>query len=163
MTRITTAIITITVVTISPCTWRISAWRNSLLAVGWSWTTECTLGDLNSNLAVPWQLHGKPCGSPVTSDLSLNLSEHSVRVPFSHFVCATLCSASVGMNSGDLPPTWPLPAQQVVPMGLRTMVVAARTKVGKGNGTTPNTGLRVHTYTLASHCVMASTQSQPLI
>ncbi|MPC49001.1 hypothetical protein E2C01_042788 [Portunus trituberculatus] len=31
---------------------------------------------------------------PMTSDLSLNLSEHSVRVSFSHFVCATLCSAS---------------------------------------------------------------------
>lgn len=26
-----------------------------------------------------------------------------------------------------------------------------------------NTGLRVHTYILASHCVMVSTQSQPLI
>ncbi|MPC21513.1 hypothetical protein E2C01_014501 [Portunus trituberculatus] len=33
-----------------PRTWRISAWRNSLLVVGWPWTTECTLGDLNSNL-----------------------------------------------------------------------------------------------------------------
>ncbi|MPC18247.1 hypothetical protein E2C01_011127 [Portunus trituberculatus] len=50
-----------------------------------------------------------------------------VRVPFSHFVCATLCSASVGTNSGDLLPTWPLPSQQVVPVGVRT-------KVGEGNG-----------------------------
>ncbi|MPD04752.1 hypothetical protein E2C01_100458 [Portunus trituberculatus] len=57
-----------------------------------------------------------------------------VRVPFNHFVCATLCSASVGMNCGDLPLTWPLPAQQVVPVRVRTMVVAARTKVGEGNG-----------------------------
>ncbi|MPC19807.1 hypothetical protein E2C01_012736 [Portunus trituberculatus] len=39
----------------------------------------------------------------------------------------------MGMNSGDLPPTWPLPAQQVVPVGVRTRVVAARTKVGKRN------------------------------
>ncbi|MPC56710.1 hypothetical protein E2C01_050675 [Portunus trituberculatus] len=39
------------------------------------------------------------------------------------------------MNSGDLPPTWPLPAQQVLPVGVRSMVVvAARTKVGEGNG-----------------------------
>ncbi|MPC79672.1 hypothetical protein E2C01_074209 [Portunus trituberculatus] len=37
------------------------------------------------------------------------------------------------MNSGDLPPIWPLPAQQVVPVVVRTMVVAARTKVGEGN------------------------------
>ncbi|MPD03786.1 hypothetical protein E2C01_099440 [Portunus trituberculatus] len=50
--------------------------------------TECTFGDLNSNLVVPWWPHGKPCGSPVMSDLSLNLSECSVRIPFSHFVCA---------------------------------------------------------------------------
>ncbi|MPC08029.1 hypothetical protein E2C01_000599 [Portunus trituberculatus] len=38
------------------------------------------------------------------------------------------------MNSGNLPPTRPLPAQQVIPVGIRTMVVVARTKVGKGNG-----------------------------
>ncbi|MPC14441.1 hypothetical protein E2C01_007208 [Portunus trituberculatus] len=38
------------------------------------------------------------------------------------------------MISGDLLPTWPLPAQQLVPVGVRIMVVAARTKVGKGNG-----------------------------
>ncbi|MPC50322.1 hypothetical protein E2C01_044147 [Portunus trituberculatus] len=62
-----------------------------------------------------------------------NHAASHVSVSFSHFVCATLCSASVGMNSGDLPPTWPLPAQQVVPVGVRTMVVAARTKVGEGN------------------------------
>ncbi|MPC19090.1 hypothetical protein E2C01_011998 [Portunus trituberculatus] len=37
------------------------------------------------------------------------------------------------MNSGDLPPTWPLPGQQVVPVGVRTMVVETRTKVGEGN------------------------------
>ncbi|MPC35440.1 hypothetical protein E2C01_028862 [Portunus trituberculatus] len=37
----------------------------------------------------------------MTSDLSLNLSERSVRVPFSHFVCATLCFASVGTNSAS--------------------------------------------------------------
>ncbi|MPC20913.1 hypothetical protein E2C01_013877 [Portunus trituberculatus] len=43
------------------------------------------------------------------------------------FVCATLCSASVGMNSGNLPPTG---GTGVV----RTMVVVARTKVGEGNG-----------------------------
>ncbi|MPC09940.1 hypothetical protein E2C01_002559 [Portunus trituberculatus] len=55
-------------------------------------------------------------------------------VPFSHFVCATLCSASMGTNSGNLTPTWPLPAQQVVPRGVRTMVVVARMKVGEGNG-----------------------------
>ncbi|MPC79290.1 hypothetical protein E2C01_073808 [Portunus trituberculatus] len=40
----------------------------------------------------------------------------------------------MGTNSGDLPPTWPLPAQQVVSVGLRTMVVVARTKLGEGNG-----------------------------
>ncbi|MPC40034.1 hypothetical protein E2C01_033590 [Portunus trituberculatus] len=34
-----------------------------------------------------------------------------VSIPFSHFVCATLCSARVGTNSGDLLPIWPLPAQ----------------------------------------------------
>ncbi|MPC19098.1 hypothetical protein E2C01_012006 [Portunus trituberculatus] len=56
-----------------------------------------------------------------------------VRVPFSHFVCLTLCSASVETNSGDLPPTWPLPVQKVVRVWVRTMVVAARTKVGEGN------------------------------
>ncbi|MPC74523.1 hypothetical protein E2C01_068883 [Portunus trituberculatus] len=50
-----------------------------------------------------------------------------------HFVCATLCSASVATNSGDLLPIWSLPAQQVVPMGVRTMVLVARTKVGGGN------------------------------
>ena len=38
------------------------------------------------------------------------------------------------MNSGDLPPTWTLPVQQVVPVGVRTMVVAARMKVGERNG-----------------------------
>ncbi|MPC56897.1 hypothetical protein E2C01_050862 [Portunus trituberculatus] len=86
-------------------------------------------GDLNSNLAVPWRLHSEPRCSPVTSDLSLNLSERIVRVPFSHFVCASLCSASMGTNSGDLPPTWPLPAQQVVLVGVRTMLVAARMEV----------------------------------
>ncbi|MPC23457.1 hypothetical protein E2C01_016506 [Portunus trituberculatus] len=59
-----------------------------------------------TNLAVPWRPHGKPLGSP-----------NAVRVPFSHFVGATLCSASVGTNSVDLPPTWPLPAQQVVLVG----------------------------------------------
>ncbi|MPC27078.1 hypothetical protein E2C01_020232 [Portunus trituberculatus] len=64
----------------------------------------------------------------------VNHAAPRVRVPFIHFVCATLCSASVGTNSGDLPPTWPLPAQQVVPVGVRTMVVAARTKVSRGNG-----------------------------
>ncbi|MPC64754.1 hypothetical protein E2C01_058874 [Portunus trituberculatus] len=41
------------------------------------------LGNLNSNLAVSWRPHGEPHGS-------------HVRVPFSHFVSATLCSASVG-------------------------------------------------------------------
>ncbi|MPC34267.1 hypothetical protein E2C01_027650 [Portunus trituberculatus] len=102
----------------SPRTWRISAWRNSLLAVGWPQTTECMLGDLNSNLAVPWRPHSDPCGSLLTSDVSLHPSECSVRVPFNHFVCATLCSANVGMNSGNLPPTWLLPAQQVVPVVL---------------------------------------------
>ncbi|MPC22814.1 hypothetical protein E2C01_015841 [Portunus trituberculatus] len=86
-------------------------------AFGGRVTTKCTLSDLNSNLAIPWRLHGKPCGSPVTSDLSLNLSERSVRVPFGHFVCTTLCSASVGTNSGDLLPTRPLPEQQVIPVG----------------------------------------------
>ncbi|MPC23688.1 hypothetical protein E2C01_016747 [Portunus trituberculatus] len=40
----------------------------------------------------------------------------------------------VGTNSADLLPTWPLPAQQVVPVGLRTMVVASRMKVGEGKG-----------------------------
>ncbi|MPC23790.1 TLC domain-containing protein 2 [Portunus trituberculatus] len=92
------------------------------------------LGDLNSSLAVPLWQHGEPRGSLVTSDLSLNLPERSVRVPFSHFVCAILCSASAGTNSGDLPSTRPLPAQQVVLVGGRTMVVAARTKVAEGNG-----------------------------
>ncbi|MPC48167.1 hypothetical protein E2C01_041935 [Portunus trituberculatus] len=61
------------------------------------------------------------------------LATTHVRVSFSHFVCATLCSASVGTNSGDLPLTWPLPVQQVVPVGVRIMVVAARMKVGEGN------------------------------
>ncbi|MPC83083.1 hypothetical protein E2C01_077774 [Portunus trituberculatus] len=64
----------------------------------------------------------------------VNHAAPCVKVPFSHFVCATLCSASVGTNSGNFPPIWPLPAQQVVLVGIRTMVVAARTKVGKGNG-----------------------------
>ncbi|MPC45028.1 hypothetical protein E2C01_038710 [Portunus trituberculatus] len=54
---------------------------------------------------VPCWPHSEPRGSPVTSNLSLNLSERSVRVPFSHFVCATLCSVSMGTNSGDLLPT----------------------------------------------------------
>ncbi|MPC32139.1 hypothetical protein E2C01_025444 [Portunus trituberculatus] len=40
----------------------------------------------------------------------------------------------MGTNSGDIPPTWPLPAQQVVPVGVRTMVVAARTKVDEEKG-----------------------------
>ncbi|MPC08428.1 hypothetical protein E2C01_001014 [Portunus trituberculatus] len=62
------------------------------------------------------------------------LTATHVRVPFSHFVCATLCSASVGTNSGDLLPTWPLPAQQVLSVGVRRMVVVARMKVGEGNG-----------------------------
>ncbi|MPC44818.1 hypothetical protein E2C01_038498 [Portunus trituberculatus] len=60
------------------------------------------------------------------------LPERSVRVPFSHFVCATLGLVSVGTNSGDLPPTWLLPARQYL-VWVRTMVVAARTKVGEGN------------------------------
>ncbi|MPC96369.1 hypothetical protein E2C01_091626 [Portunus trituberculatus] len=34
-----------------------------------------------------------------------NHTAFRVRVPFSHIVCATLCSASVGTNSGDLPST----------------------------------------------------------
>ncbi|MPC34391.1 hypothetical protein E2C01_027778 [Portunus trituberculatus] len=76
--------------------------------------------NLNSNLA--------------TARRTTRLPECSVRVPFNHFVCATLCSASVGTNSGNLPPTWPLPVQQVVLVGVRTMVVAARMKVGEGNG-----------------------------
>ncbi|MPC43808.1 hypothetical protein E2C01_037461 [Portunus trituberculatus] len=63
------------------------------------------VGNLNSNLAVSWWPHGEPHGSPVTSDLSLNLSERSVRVPSSHFVCATLCSTSMGTNSSNLLPT----------------------------------------------------------
>ncbi|MPC07441.1 hypothetical protein E2C01_000002 [Portunus trituberculatus] len=63
-----------------------------------------------------------------------NHAASRVRVLFSYFCCAALCSASVGTNSGDLPPTWPLPAQQEVPVGVRTMVAAARTKVGEGNG-----------------------------
>ncbi|MPC64941.1 hypothetical protein E2C01_059063 [Portunus trituberculatus] len=50
------------------------------------------LGDLNSNLAVPWQPHGEPRGFPCES-------------PFSYFACETLCSVSMGTNSGDLPPT----------------------------------------------------------
>lgn len=54
--------------------------------------------------------------------------------PFSHFVCPVLCSASMGTNSGNLPPTRPLPAKQVVPVGVRTMVVAARMKVSERNG-----------------------------
>ncbi|MPD06736.1 hypothetical protein E2C01_102561 [Portunus trituberculatus] len=54
--------------------------------------------------------------------------------PFSHFVCATLCSTSVRTNPSDLPSTWPLPGQQVVLVGVRIMVVTARTKVGEGNG-----------------------------
>ncbi|MPC49699.1 hypothetical protein E2C01_043512 [Portunus trituberculatus] len=57
-----------------------------------------------------------------------------LRVPFSHLICVALCSASVGMNSGDLLPTLPLPAQQVVLVGVRTTVVATRMKVGKRNG-----------------------------
>ncbi|MPC76888.1 hypothetical protein E2C01_071324 [Portunus trituberculatus] len=57
-----------------------------------------------------------------------------VIVPFRYFVCANLCSASMGMNSGNLPPTWPLPVQQVVPVRVRTMVVAARMKVVEGKG-----------------------------
>ncbi|MPC13622.1 hypothetical protein E2C01_006362 [Portunus trituberculatus] len=68
-------------------------------------------------------------GSPLAA-----VSPLSVRVLFSHFVCATRCSDSMETNSGDLPPTWPLPAQLVVLVGLRTMVVVARTKVGEGNG-----------------------------
>ncbi|MPD04466.1 hypothetical protein E2C01_100157 [Portunus trituberculatus] len=74
------------------------------------------LGDLNSN-----------CRCPVMSDLSLNLSECSVRVPFSHFVCATLCFASVRSNFGDLPPTGGN-------SGGKDNGGGARTKVGKGNG-----------------------------
>ncbi|MPC96731.1 hypothetical protein E2C01_092007 [Portunus trituberculatus] len=64
---------------------------------------------------------------------TVNHTVPRVRVPFSHFVCATLYSASMRTNSGDLPPTWPLPAQQVVLVRVRIMVVAARTKVGEGN------------------------------
>ncbi|MPC41481.1 hypothetical protein E2C01_035074 [Portunus trituberculatus] len=37
------------------------------------------------------------------------------------------------MNSGDLPPTLPPPALQVVLVGIRIMVVVARTIVGEGN------------------------------
>ncbi|MPC48494.1 hypothetical protein E2C01_042266 [Portunus trituberculatus] len=40
----------------------------------------------------------------------------------------------MGTNSGDLPPTWPLSAQQVVLVVVRTIVVAARMKVDQGNG-----------------------------
>ncbi|MPC22354.1 hypothetical protein E2C01_015366 [Portunus trituberculatus] len=115
--------------TVSPGTWRISAWRNSILAVGWPWTTECTLGDFNSNLVVPWLPHGEPRSSLCES-------------PFSHFVCAALCSASVGTNSGDLPPTWPLPAQQVVLVGVRT-------KVDEGNW------CRNGSYSLLYHVLLA--------
>ncbi|MPC59096.1 hypothetical protein E2C01_053111 [Portunus trituberculatus] len=57
-----------------------------------------------------------------------------VRVPFSHFVCATLCSVSVGANSGNLLPTWSLPVQQVVLVGVKTRSVVARTKMSEGNG-----------------------------
>ncbi|MPC16511.1 hypothetical protein E2C01_009336 [Portunus trituberculatus] len=79
---------------------------------GWPRTTACTLGDFNSNLVVPWRPHDEPRSSPVTSNLSQNLSECSVRFPFSYFVCATFCSASVRMNSGDLLPTCLLPRQE---------------------------------------------------
>ncbi|MPC96957.1 hypothetical protein E2C01_092240 [Portunus trituberculatus] len=43
-----------------------------------AWRFEFKLGGCTAN-------HAAPC----------------VGVPFSHFVCATLCSASVGTNSGD--------------------------------------------------------------
>ncbi|MPC42892.1 hypothetical protein E2C01_036523 [Portunus trituberculatus] len=75
-----------------------------------------------------WRFQFKLGGS------TANHAAPRVRVPFSHFVCATLCSTSMGTNSGDLLPTWPLPAQRVVLLGVRTMVVAARMKVGEGNG-----------------------------
>ncbi|MPC12799.1 hypothetical protein E2C01_005509 [Portunus trituberculatus] len=78
-----------------------------------------------------WQFEFK-LGGPLAG--TVNQAASRVRVPFSHFVCSTVCSASVRTNSGDLPQTWPLPAQQVVPVGVRTMVVAARMKVGEGNG-----------------------------
>ncbi|MPD04951.1 hypothetical protein E2C01_100665 [Portunus trituberculatus] len=58
----------------------------------------------------------------------VNHASLRARVPFSHFV-----SASVGTNSGNLLPTWPLPAQQVVQVDVSTMVMAARMKVDKGN------------------------------
>ncbi|MPC08567.1 hypothetical protein E2C01_001154 [Portunus trituberculatus] len=61
------------------------------------------------------------------SDLFLNLSECSVRVPFSHFVCAI----SVLLAWERILAIY---RQQVVPVGVRTLVVAARTKVGEGNG-----------------------------
>ncbi|MPC55554.1 hypothetical protein E2C01_049495 [Portunus trituberculatus] len=37
------------------------------MAVGWSRTTECTLDDLNSNLAVPRRPHSEPHCSPSES------------------------------------------------------------------------------------------------
>ncbi|MPD05620.1 hypothetical protein E2C01_101372 [Portunus trituberculatus] len=40
----------------------------------------------------------------------------------------------MGTNSGGLPPTCPLPVQQVVLMGIRTMVVGASTKAGRETG-----------------------------
>lgn len=75
----------------------------------------CRFGNFTYNVESPfWRTVSpgtcKPRSSPVTPDLSLNLSESSMRVPFSHIVCAALCSARVGTNSGDLPATWPLPA-----------------------------------------------------
>ncbi|MPC41530.1 hypothetical protein E2C01_035127 [Portunus trituberculatus] len=46
----------------------------------------------------------------------------------------------MGTNSGDLPPTWPLPAQQVVPVGVKTMGMAARTKSSWGGAVALGTG-----------------------
>ncbi|MPC86646.1 hypothetical protein E2C01_081481 [Portunus trituberculatus] len=81
-----------------------------------------------------WRFEYKLGGPLVAARRTMRLPERSVKVLFSHFVCASLCSASVGMNSGDLLPTWPLPVQQVVLVGIRTKVVAAKTNVGEGNG-----------------------------
>ncbi|MPC68239.1 hypothetical protein E2C01_062437 [Portunus trituberculatus] len=51
------------------------------------------------------------------------------------------------MNSGHLLPTWPLPPQQVVPVGVRTMVMAERMKVGEVNGwTNRNYSLYIMSY-----------------
>ncbi|MPC08241.1 hypothetical protein E2C01_000818 [Portunus trituberculatus] len=57
-----------------------------------------------------WQFEFK-LGSPLAA--TWRTTWLPVRVPFSYFACAILCSASVGTNSGDLSPTWPLPAQQL--------------------------------------------------